>query len=130
MTTPQWVQELFATIDAKDADGFTAYFTENGTLIFGNAPPANGKEAIREVVAGFFNSISALDHTIDGNWFHPDCVFCRGTVTYTRLDGSQVTLPFADILDMDGTKVTKYQIYMDINPLFQPAETAEESAMQ
>jgi hypothetical protein len=39
-------------------------------------------------------------------------------VTYTRLDGSTVTLPFVDVFHFRGSQIARYQIYMDVNPLF------------
>jgi ketosteroid isomerase-like protein len=48
-------------------------------------------------------------------------VVVEGNVTYTRQDGSQLTLPFADVLETRDGKVSNYRIYIDIAPLFAPA---------
>ena len=45
-------------------------------------------------------------------------VACEGEVTYTRHDGSQITLPFCNIFEIDGDKIEVYRIYIDMAPLF------------
>ena len=42
----------------------------------------------------------------------------EGLVTYTRLDGSQVKLPFVNVFDLSGDEVARYLIYIDNAPLF------------
>ena len=44
--------------------------------------------------------------------------FIEGEVTYTRLDGTEITLPFADVFEYSGQRIRHYKIYMDINPLY------------
>ncbi len=43
---------------------------------------------------------------------------CEGLVTYTRLDGSQVTIPFVNVFYLRGDKIARYLIYIDNGPLF------------
>ena len=54
-------------------------------------------------------------------WVLPDTIFYKGEVTYTRHDGSTITLPYFNVFGMDGELIKDYQIYMDINPLYNPA---------
>jgi hypothetical protein len=39
-------------------------------------------------------------------------------VTYTRHDGSILTVPFADVFLMAGDKVRDYRVYMDASALY------------
>ena len=50
------------------------------------------------------------------------CALTTGRVTFTRLDGTEVTVPFAteSFFTADGTKMTSYQVYLDPSPLVQP----------
>lgn len=118
MEIPAWVSALFATIDAKDADAFVEPLTEDCEFVFGNAPPVAGRAAVRDAVAGFFDSVRGLEHRLDGAWVHPDAVICRGKVTYTRHDGSELAVPFADVFDMEGTRIKRYAIYIDASQLY------------
>ena len=43
---------------------------------------------------------------------------CEGDVTYTKLDGSEVTLPFVNIFEIDGGLIVDYRIYVDVGPLY------------
>ncbi len=117
---PTWLQKVYETVDAKDAAGFVRYFTDDGSFYYGNTPPVTGHETIRDFVAGFFGHIDALSHSVSDSWFQERHVISRGEVTYTRKDGSQVTVPFANVFDMDGDKITRYQSYVDITPLVNP----------
>ncbi len=112
-----WVKQLFDSVDAMDTEGFLGYLEEDALFRFGSAPAATGKEAIRETLDGFFASIKGLRHEILETWFQGESVICHGKVTYTRTDGSDVTIPFANIWHMRGERIREYLIYIDIAPL-------------
>ena len=109
---------IFAAIDDKDVSGLLGYLTNDASFRFGSAPAAEGHAAIRAAVGAFFDSISALSHTLDNAIRSGDTLFCEGQVSYKRHDGTSVTLPFADVFEMDGDLIASYKIYMDIAPLF------------
>ena len=120
MTDPQWVPRLFAAIDSKDADAFVAFLSEDAVFAFGNLPPVSGKAAIREMLTGFFGSIRALHHEVTDTWTLPDVFVAIGQVTYTRHDGSALSVPFADVLRMKKGLVREYLIYVDASRLYAP----------
>ena len=112
------LQDLFAAIDARNAERFVGFLTEDATFRFGSAPPVQGREAIRQAVGEFFATIAGLSHAVT-NWLASDgALVCEGEVTYTRHDGSTVTLPFADFFELDNGRISHYKIYMDIGPLY------------
>ena len=121
MTETAWLEELFSAIDAKDADAFAQFLTPDAGFRFGNAEEVRGRDAIRESVAGFFESIKGLEHSVHHAWRDADRVACSGEVTYTRHDGSRITLPFADVFEMSGGRIRRYLIYMDVGPLYAAA---------
>ena len=118
MPTLNWWNELLASIDAKDTRTFVSYLAPDGEFVFGNAPAAVGHAAVSAAVSGFFGMIARSEHRLLTTWEGPDSAACEGTVTYTRLDGSTVTLPFVDVFHFRGSQIARYQIYMDVNPLF------------
>ena len=118
MATPRFVQALFETIDAMDAEKFVTFLADDGVFRFGNGPAARGREDIREMVAQFFGSVHGLRHRLLGVWTLPDVVFCEGEVTYTRKDRSAITLPFFNVFKMQDGKVREYSIYADVTPLY------------
>jgi ketosteroid isomerase-like protein len=114
----QWLAGLFSAIDRRDAEGFAGFLAEDVVFRFGNASPVQGRAAAREAVAGFFGSIAAIQHALHDTWRCGDYVICRGVVSYTRLDDSILTVPFANIFGVREGKVREYDIYVDIGALF------------
>ena len=112
-------QKLFASIDAMDTEGFLGFIRDDATFRFGSSPAVTGREEIRTAVEGFFASFAALRHDLHQVIADGDAVACEGEVTYTRHDGSMITLPFANVFRVDGDLISRYRVYIDIGPLFQ-----------
>lgn len=112
------LDELFATIDSMDTSGFVARLTPGAEFRFGNAPAANGSAQIGEAVGAFFATIAGLRHELSKVIADGDSLACEGNVTYTRHDGTQVSIPFADTFVFDGDLIDSYRIYIDIAPLY------------
>ena len=113
-----WLADLFTAIDARDTERFLVFLTDEGYFRFGSAPPAKGKEAIRAAVGGFFSSIAGCRHSVARVIAEGDVLICEGDVTYTRHDGSEITLPFANVFELDGELISSYKIYADASPLY------------
>ncbi|MFH1715737.1 MAG: nuclear transport factor 2 family protein [Planctomycetota bacterium] len=118
MKDADWVGRVFAAVDAMDTEAFLNFFEDDARFRFGSAPAVTGQDAIRRAVEGFFASIGGLRHEILETWFEAETVICRGQVTYTRTDGSEVAIPFATIWKLGGERIEEYLIYTDINSLF------------
>jgi ketosteroid isomerase-like protein len=116
-----WTARLLERVDAKDSAGFVSFLTPDARFRFANQPAAQGHATIAAAVAGFFAAIEGLRHEILGTWSVPDHSICEGRVTYTRHDGSQVTLPFVNVLELRGDLIADYRVYIDATPLFAAA---------
>ena len=121
-STP-WLVDLFRSIDRMDADAFSAFLDDQATFRFGNAQPVIGREAVKAVVGQFFASIQALSHDVAQVWDHGDTLVCHGTVTYTRRDGSRLSVPFANVFSLKGDRITRYLIFADTSALYVPARS-------
>lgn len=121
MADRSWLDGLFAAIDARDAERFGAYLTDDVVFRFGNAEPVHGRAAVEAAVAGFFSAVQALRHELDGAWAVDDAMACHGEVTYTRHDGSELRVPFANVLRLSGDRAREYLIFADTSALFGPA---------
>lgn len=116
--TAEWLRALFDHIDAKDANGWLEYLSQDARFCFGNAPPVEGEVAIRDGVKAFFSRLLAVKHDIAEIWTPPGAVICRGEVTYTRPDGSILTVPFANVFKLDDEGLIRdYLIYADTSRL-------------
>ena len=115
------VLSLFEAIDNFDTKTFASFLDEEASFKFGNMPAVKGKNAIFEFVAGFFQAIKAIGHTNLEVWELEGIRFVNGTVTYTRLDGSTLTVNFANTFKLNGDKIKDYLIFIDNSELFKAA---------
>lgn len=113
-----WLSELFGSIDGQDADKFVSFLTPDATFRFGSSPAVIGRVPIAEAVDGFFGTIDGCRHRLTNTWGGDGTLVCEGEVTYRRHDGSEITLPFANVFDMDGELISAYKIYVDVGPLY------------
>ena len=110
--------KLFVSIDAMDTEGFLGFIAPDAEFRFGSASPVKGHDGIRAAVQGFFSSFAALSHDLQRLVADGNTVVCEGEVTYTRHDGSRITLPFCNVFETDGGVITLYRIYVDVAPLY------------
>lgn len=113
-----WLAELFRAIGRKDIDAYLAFMTPDAVFRFGSAPGIKGHDAIRAAVADFYDTFDSLSHELDRAWSGPDTLVVEGRTTYRRHDGSRVTVPFADVFELEGDRIALYAIYADIAPLY------------
>ena len=110
--------KLFVSIDAMDTEGFLGFIAPGAEFRFGSTPPVQGHDAIRAAVEGFFSSFAALSHKLQRLVADGDTVVCEGEVTYTRRDGSEITLPFCNVFETDDGLISLYRLYIDVAPLY------------
>jgi ketosteroid isomerase-like protein len=115
-----FVEQMFARVDVRDAEGFAACFTEHGSFRFANTPMLTGRAAIRDFIAGFFAGIGGISHQFEGCWSVDDRAFCNGLVTYVRKDGSELTVPWSTVSRFEDGKLAEYLAYVDASKLFAP----------
>ena len=111
------INKLFRAIDGKDLKSFTSFLSPGCAFKFGNLPAVVGMEEIEKFVAGFFDSIDSLSHEIEDSWSTHDSLVCHGLVSYTRKDGSILTVPFANI-KLNSAGITEYLIFADTSQLY------------
>jgi hypothetical protein len=109
--------QLFADIDSMDPDRFAAHLAGDVTMRFGNAEPIRGRDA-RDAWAGFCDNIAGVKHDLVERWVTPTGTIVEANVTYTRADGSQVTVPVVTIYrENGGGEIDDYRIFIDLAPL-------------
>ncbi len=119
MNIDNFTRELFAIVDSMNGGGLAARITENGIFRFANIPGVQGREAIAAFLDNFFASIKAIRHDQLESWQSGDTRFATGRVTYTRHNGTSMSVPFANILKMKGDLVDEYLIFVDASGLYQ-----------
>lgn len=123
--SPEYFNDLLEYVDRESAIAFASHFVPNGKFTWGNFPTLTGRTAITEFTQGFFAKISAVEHDPDPKGYHlwgEDLyVATTGRVTFIKLDGSKVTVPYSTGSHFnpegDGTKMDDYTVYLDPSPL-------------
>ena len=109
---------MFEPADRLDVDGWCSHLTEDIHFRFGNAEPVHGRAAVREAVSQFFATLKGLRHEVVQDWTVDDAVIQQLTVTYTRPDDTQLSVPAVNILRVQDQLIADYQIYVDLTPLY------------
>lgn len=112
------LDQLTPALDRQDVSAVLALLAPDCRFQAGNAPVVVGREAIEQALAAFFPNVRAVQHTISDVFEAPERAVYRGIVTYTRPDGSSLTVPVCDVFALrpDGL-VTAYCIYIDWSAL-------------
>ncbi|MCK2218527.1 nuclear transport factor 2 family protein [Actinomadura sp. ATCC 31491] len=113
------VRRVFQVVDSSDPDAFTALLAEDATLVFGNAEPTTGREAVAVALRAFFATIGGLRHRIVRTWHVGADTIAETEVTYRRLDGKDVSAAAVSIWrTRDDGLITDYRIFVDLAPVY------------
>jgi ketosteroid isomerase-like protein len=112
------VQAIFAAFDSKDIAALAALVTDDVRLQIGNADVVNGKPEFVEALEAFVVSVASFRHTVTNVWTDVDAVIAELKVHYTRLDGTELTLPCCNVFRLRDGAVADYRVYMDITPVY------------
>ena len=118
MPEKAWWQTLFQAIDAKDVPGFMSFLTPDAEFRFASAPSVYGHDAVGALVRGFWDAIGGSRHRLIRSWEDAETAVCEGEVTYTRKDGSTLTVPFVNVFYLRDGKIARYLIHIDNSGLF------------
>jgi ketosteroid isomerase-like protein len=92
--------------------------TENCTFVYANSDPVIGRANAAASSKKFLDLLAAIKHELLEVWGFDDVIVSRIRVTYTRKDGSTLTIPAATIWRVRDRQIDEYRIYVDIGPLF------------
>jgi ketosteroid isomerase-like protein len=117
-----WIDDYYADVDAMRLEPFVERHSDDASVVFGNNPPAVGKEAIRAAIGGFWSMIGGLRHERRNLWFVNDgaTAVLEVVTHYTTKGGAAVPVPCVSLLDRNGDgRVTSLRVYIDLAPLFE-----------
>jgi len=118
MSVPNRFRSVFAAIDCMDVEGFVAHLAPDARFVYGSRPPVEGLDRIASTVRAFFAAFEGIRHVVDRELVcGPDVAVVEGSVTYRRHDGSEVTVPFANVFGLEGDLIRDYRVYVDPSPL-------------
>jgi ketosteroid isomerase-like protein len=114
-------QRVFAAVDTMKPDALTEFITEDARVVFGNAHPLVGREAITAGLEAFYSSIKGLRHRIVNQWCVGADTVVETEVSYHRLDDRSVCVPVVSIWHArEGGLIDDYRVYFDLTPVYTP----------
>ncbi len=117
-TAFDYASEVYEAVDSKDEQRLARFLTENCTFVYANNEPVIGRENVAESSKNFMASIAGIKHQLLDVWAFDDVIVSRIEVTYTRKDGSTLTVPAVTIWRLRDRQIDDYRIYIDVAPLF------------
>lgn len=123
---PVWLENLFRTIDARDAAGFAEFFTLDGWFVYGALPPVQGRENIKEFADAFFKTLTNLEHKITKFLETQDMLYIHFDSTYFYPNGKSTEISGLNALEIEGGLISRYVVYMDLAPLMALQKEQEE----
>ena len=116
-----WITDYYADVDGMRLQSYVDRHTDDAEVVFGNNPPAVGKQAIGEAIGGFWSMIGGLRHERRNLWLVNDgnTAVLEVVTHYTTRGGAHVAVPCVSLLDKnaDGL-VTSLRVHIDLAPLF------------
>src|SRR4051794_29966101 len=109
---------LFADIDSMEPERFAQHLSHDVVMTFGNGGPVVGRDVVRDAWAGFCADLRGVSHELVEQWSQGPATIVEARVTYTRADGSRVTVPVVTIYRAAGELIDDYRIFIDLAPLF------------
>jgi ketosteroid isomerase-like protein len=115
------IRALFAATDSGDVDGVTSYLQDDVVVVLSNREPICGAAAYAELYGQVAGMLAGLRHEIHDIWRAAEDAavwIVRMTVHYTRVDGDTVSLPCCNVLRFADGRISDYQVFMDMTPVF------------
>lgn len=97
-----------------DPDELAGYFTDDG--IYHNIPlePAQGREAIKEFIAGFLAAFDGIDFHVHRQVSDGPLVMNERTDVMRRKDGSEISLPVMGVFEVVDGRIAAWRDYFDM----------------
>jgi hypothetical protein len=114
----QDILRLFKSIDEADVKTFLTFLDEEANFKFANLPVVSGKKNIGEFLDGFFKSIRSLSHKNLEVYELDGVRFVNGNVTYTRHDGSTLSVDYSNTFKLKNGRIRDYLIFVDNSELY------------
>ncbi|MBH0776337.1 nuclear transport factor 2 family protein [Nocardia bovistercoris] len=117
-----WLGDYYACADSLQLDNYVERHSLDASVVFGNSPPANGREEIAAAVGGLFAILSGMRHERREAWLVDDgnTALVEAIVHYTTTGGSTIALPGFSVLQRvpETGLIRSLRVYVDMAPLF------------
>ena len=107
------VKEFCAAWERMDPDELASYFTDDG--VYHNIPmaPMEGRDAIREGLAGMKGMISSIRFEIHRQISSGEVVMNERT-DHLKMGDATIALPVVGVFELSGDKIRAWRDYFDM----------------
>ena len=109
---------MFGAVERADLDTYLTCFNEGAEYKAANFPPVYGHAAIREFAMKMAPIFEKVEHKVKGTWQSGDTIIAEMDLVYHRRDGKVISVPCADIIQLENGKVKSLHAYLDASPAF------------
>ena len=121
---------MFADIERMDAQAWAAHLAPDVVMRVGNDDPIYGRERCQVALAALYSGVDGRRHEVVELWEHGAATIVEANVTYTRTDGSEVTLPLVTIYRADASGlISDYRVYVDMAPVLAPVAAPSQPSL-
>lgn len=113
MQSEKVVREFIEAWSNLDADELARYFTEDAVYHNMPAEPVQGREAIRDFIAGFIAEWSRTDWEIRNLLAEGNRVIVE-RVDHVQAGDQTVDLPVVGVFEMENEKIREWRDYFDM----------------
>ena len=108
------ITEFCTKWSTPDPDELAAYFTEDG--VYHNMPMAavQGREAIKEFIAGFLGGLDGIDFQVHRQVSDGDLVINERTDVMRRQGGEPIRLPVTGVFEIENGQIKAWRDYFDM----------------
>ncbi len=100
---------------SPDPDELAAYFTEDATYHNIPMPPVQGREAIRDFIAGFLAALDGIDFTVHRQISSGPVVMNERTDVMRRKGGGEeIPLPVMGVFEVRDDRIAAWRDYFDM----------------
>lgn len=125
MDRDAWVREMFRALDEGSVPALFPYLHDDVVWRFASYPPGRGKESFAAGWAAMSERVKRLEHAVHRVWSEGESIFCHGEVSYHLVDAATVTVPFANVFQLRGDRISEYLIYVDASAVLGAAPAPE-----
>jgi ketosteroid isomerase-like protein len=123
--TVSLLTRYYDAIEANRPEDYSAFYTEDMTLTFGNNPQVTGRAAAVEAFGGILDQVHSLHHDLVNVWEEDDGTVIFETVgTWTLFDGTAIPVNAVGVFTVVDGLIVDQRITVDNGPVFAALETA------
>jgi limonene-1,2-epoxide hydrolase len=99
---------------APDPEELAGYFADDA--VYHNIPmdPVQGREAIKEFIAGFLAAFDGIDFNVHRQVSDGAAVMNERTDVMRRKDGGHIALPVMGVFEVHGDRIAAWRDYFDM----------------